>query len=138
MRFCKSAVSILVVTIIVLFHVERVIAQPTGLVGVLPVLPGSSGGVLSIQNLGLLPYSLNNAPAFMAAGENLLLGENDPLTTALLLGGPLKGQLVPVLDVLLESPEAMPDYILGGGTVISRELTIIPPIPLLNSPLGEF
>ena len=42
---------------------------------------------------------------------------------------------LPIFDVLVDSPMTTVDYIVGGGTIISPGLTIIPQIPLLNTPL---
>jgi hypothetical protein len=87
-----------------------------------------------IFDLGLLPYSLQNGGAVLSAGEDILLSSEGPLPTVLGLGGTLKGQLVPVLDVLMENPLSVGDYFLNGGTVVSTGLAL-PRVPLLNAPL---
>ena len=100
-------------------------------------LSDGPGAVLyaPISNLGLLPRSIENGGAFFNAGSDILLSGRNPLDIVISLGGPLKGQLVPILDVLMNDPLSTGDFILGGGTIISEGLTIIPAVPLLNSPL---
>ncbi len=87
-----------------------------------------------ILELGVLPRSLENGGVFLQAGQDILLSDQGPAATVLGLGGPLKGQLVPVLDVLVENPLSLGDYFMGGGTIISQELAL-PPIPIVNAPL---
>lgn len=88
-----------------------------------------------VGQLGLLPGALENGGVFFIAGSDILLGGDNPVDTLIGLGGPLKGQLIPIFDVLVENPLTTVDYILGGGTIISPGLTIVPQLPLLNSPL---
>ncbi len=87
-----------------------------------------------VLDLGLLPHSVENGGAVYSAAEDLLLGENGPLPTVLGLGGPLKGQLVPVFTVITENPLSTGEYFMSGGTVISPGFAL-PRVPLLNAPL---
>lgn len=100
-------------------------------------LSDGPGAVLyaPVSSLGLLPSSLASGGAFFNAGSDILLSGRNPVDIVLSLGGPLKVQLVPILGVLMNDPLSTGDFILGGGTIISEGLTIIPSIPLLNSPL---
>ena len=88
-----------------------------------------------ISEMGILPAALENGDVFFIAGSDILLSGDTPLDTLIGLGGPLKGQLVPIFDVLVEDPLTTVDYVMGGGTILSPGLTIIPQIPLLNTPL---
>tara|TARA_R110001592_G_scaffold121890_13_gene328069 strand:- start:3041 stop:3526 length:486 start_codon:yes stop_codon:yes gene_type:complete len=88
-----------------------------------------------VDQLGLFPRSLENGGVFLIAGSDILLSGENPIDTLLSLGGPLKGQLIPIFDVLVDNPLTTVDYVLGGGTIISPGLTIVPQLPLLNSPL---
>jgi hypothetical protein len=87
-----------------------------------------------ILELGVLPRSLENGGVFVQAGQEIFLNGQGPAAVVLGLGGPLKGQLVPVLDVLVENPLSIGDYFIGGGTILSQELAL-PAIPLVNAPL---
>ncbi|MBU0537910.1 MAG: hypothetical protein KKF24_05030, partial [Gammaproteobacteria bacterium] len=88
-----------------------------------------------LAGLGVLPAGIENLDAIVIAGTDILLSGDNPLDTVLGLGGPLKGQLIPIYDVLVENPLSTVNYILEGGTILSEGLTIIPPLPLVNSPL---
>ncbi|MEX1667420.1 hypothetical protein AB4876_00775 [Zhongshania guokunii] len=87
-----------------------------------------------VLDLGLLPRSVQNGGVVFQTGEDIVLGDLGPVGTVIGLGGPLKGQLIPVLDVLMENPLGLGDYLLAGGTLISTELAL-PPIPIVNAPL---
>lgn len=90
-----------------------------------------------ILELGVLPNSLENGGVFIQVGQDVLLSDQGPVSTVLGVGGPLKGQLIPVLDVLVENPLILGDYFMEGGTIISKELAL-PAIPLVNAPLPSF
>ncbi len=99
---------------------------------------GSGGGELISQlaATGVFPRGITILPILPDAGALLLSNNEGPGSVLLGLGGPLKGQLVPAFDILVNDPAATLDYFLGGGTVLSPELVIVPGIPLISSPIG--
>ncbi|WP_372864324.1 hypothetical protein [Spongiibacter sp.] len=43
--------------------------------------------------------------------------------------------MVPLLGAIKDDPAALPDYFTAGGTVLSSEMHLLPPLPLVNQPL---
>jgi hypothetical protein len=125
----------LFIAILIPIAANRAYAQAE-IINLLSVTDGPAAVLLvPISDLGVLPPSIDKGGAIFSAGFDILSNDAGPLGTVLGLGGPLKGQLVPILDVLIENPLSTVDYFLGGGTIISQGLTVIPAVPLLNSPL---
>ena len=125
----------LFLAILIPIAANRAYAQAE-IVNLLSITDGPAAVFLvPINSLGVLPPSINKGGAIFSAGVDILSNDAGPVGTVLGLGGPLKGQLVPVLDVLIENPLSTVDYFLDGGTIISQGLTVIPAVPLLNSPL---
>jgi len=133
--FSKSVIAISVLAASFFTMSDRTFAQAE-LAGLLSLPSGPLAPLYApIGDLGLLPPGLENGTALFLAGSDILLSGETPIDTLIGLGGPLKGQLIPIFDVLVDSPMTTVDYIVGGGTIISPGLTIIPQIPLLNTPL---
>ena len=125
----------LFLAILIPIAANRAYAQAE-IVNLLSISEGPAAALLlPISDLGVLPPSINNLGAVFLTGFDILSNDAGPVATVFGLGGPLKGQLVPILDVLIENPLSTVDYFMGGGTVISPGLTVIPAVPLLNSPL---
>ncbi|GAB3383179.1 hypothetical protein NCG89_13245 [Spongiibacter taiwanensis] len=104
----------------------------------LPLLANLSTNTSAFGDIGasgILPRGIGTLLVLPAAGELVFSNNNGPTGALLGLGGPLKGQLVPAFDVLVNTPAELPDYFLNGGTLISPELVIVPPVPLLSAPL---
>ncbi|WP_339674373.1 hypothetical protein [uncultured Zhongshania sp.] len=133
--FSKSVIAVSILAASLFTMSDRVLAQAE-LAGLLSLRTGPLAPLYApIGDLGLLPPGLENGTALFLAGSDILLSGETPIDTLIGLGGPLKGQLIPIFDVLVDSPMTTVDYIVGGGTIISPGLTIIPQIPLLNTPL---
>lgn len=121
--------------------------SPDGLVAVLGELQGglmsglgSLSGGLDTGDGGmdtLLPTGLLGLPLLFPGAAELLLSNNaGPLGAVTGLGGPLRGQLIPVFDVLTQNPGQLFDFLMSGGTLVSTELVILPAIPLVTAPLS--
>ncbi|CAA0081060.1 Uncharacterised protein [Zhongshania aliphaticivorans] len=134
-RFTKALVTASILALPLFTAASRVNAQAE-FVNFLSLTDGPLAVLYTpLGDLGILPAGIENLDAIVIAGSDILLAGDNPLDTVLGLGGPLKGQLIPIFDVLVEDPLSTVDYILEGGTIISEGLTIIPTLPLLNSPL---
>ena len=101
---------------------------------------GSLSGGLDAGDGGagaLLPTGLLGLPLLFPGAAELLFSNNGgPLGVVTGLGGPLRGQLIPVFDVLTQNPGQLFDYVMNGGTLVSTELVILPAIPLVTAPLA--
>lgn len=128
-----------------------------GLDGGIPGL-GLLGGIPSLDGIvdvaalpgvvpGLIediPRSLGNnaaaVPSLIAMGA--ALEPLDTLATVIGIGSSLgPGALfstVPMLGVAADDPMNVPDYLLGGGSILTQSGIVggLPAIPLVNSPLG--
>lgn len=122
-------------------------SSPEGFAAVLGELQGGLTAGLSSLSGGLdagdggagalLPSGLLDLPLLFPGAAELLFSNNGgPLGVVTGLGGPLRGQLVPVFDVLTENPAQLFDYFMSGGTLVSTELVILPAIPLVTAPLA--
>lgn len=89
-----------------------------------------------ITELGsLLP---GETQATLSAVPALVLDLADPAILGELLGGsgiPLLPGFVPILGVLTQEPESLPTFLLEGGSLLSPNITALPPIPLVSAPL---
>lgn len=103
----------------------------------LPVIDDLLGGTDSGSMDALLPTGLLQIPLLLPGLADLALSNNGgPLGVITGIGGPLRGQLVPVFDVLTQEPDQLFTYFMEGGTVVSTELVILPAIPLVTAPLA--
>lgn len=97
---------------------------------------GNASPLSLLVDTGLVPRGITSLPALADAGQLLLSNNDGPLGIVTGLGGPLKGQLFPAFDVLVADPASLLDYFIAGGTILSPELVIVPPIPIFSSPIG--
>ena len=114
-------------------------AQLPSLGGV-PVLGEVLGGVLSnvgLEGIPSLPagVGLNQLESLISLGTGVLENPQGLIDIGTGTGLPLVLELVPLVDVLSTNPAGLPDYLMGGGTVISPSLGAALPIPFLVVPL---
>ena len=113
-------------------------------------IPGLGGipGLSGIPGLDSLPSTLTILTAYPLAtdpvgtlsslgalGSSVVLEPQTLFSLGFGTGLPLVQDLVPIVGVLTTAPQTLPDFLLGGGTIVSPTLSAIPAIPLLTAPL---
>ena len=89
---------------------------------------------LGILNIGF--ELIDASPILFNSGLGIVSAPIPVLESLSMLGLSSGGDIFPVLPVLIESPQEIGDFFLGGGTIINPGMTVFPAIPILTSPFG--
>ena len=106
---------------------------------VLGDLLGGGTGFLLNQGFLILPPLGDPSAAlgnYQSIIESVLFVASGPQPFVDAITSGLAGSIVTVLPVVAGNPAGLLEFVLDGGTLITPSNALVPPIPILNAPLG--
>ena len=109
---------------------QNIVPQLSGV----PILGNVSMNTLNIQSsLTDITFLLDRGDLLIGAVGGILGDPNTQVPSS--IGSTLVFGFIPGVEVLFDRPFDIVTYLSGGGALLSSSLIVLPPIPLISSPL---